>query len=122
MVHHFSPNCFIAFLERERSFHNKVGFFSDMSNLEQRAVIKFFTRKGLNATEIKKELDNVYTDSVPSYRTIARCVAEFKDPESGFEDAPRSGPPPTITIDENIVIVEKLTYHTVGIFLVETFP
>jgi predicted DNA-binding transcriptional regulator len=79
-----------------------------MSNIEHRAVIKFFTRKGLNATEISKELDNVYKDSAPSYRTVAKWVAEFKDPERGFEDAPRSDRPSTAVTDENIQAVERL--------------
>lgn len=79
-----------------------------MSDFEHRAVIKFFTRKGLNATEIKKELDEVYADSAPSYRTVAKWVAEFKDPERGFEDAPRSGRPPTITTSENIEAVDRV--------------
>ena len=61
-------------------------YFSKMSNIEHRAVIKFFTRKGLSAIEISKELDNVYKDSGPSYRTVAKWVAEFKDPERAFED------------------------------------
>ena len=73
-----------------------------MSNIEHRAVIKFFTRKGLNAIEISKELDTVYKDSAPSYCTVAKWLAEFKDPERGFEDAPRMGPPSTITADKSI--------------------
>ena len=81
---------------------------SKMSNIEHRAVIKFFTRKGLNAIEISKELDNVYKDSAPSYRTVAKWVAEFKDPERGFEDAPQMGHPSTITADENIKTIERI--------------
>ena len=77
-----------------------------MSNIEHRAVIKFFTRKGVNAIEISKELDNVYKDSAPSNTTVPEWVAEFKDPERAFEDAPRTGRPSTITIDENIEAVE----------------
>ena len=79
-----------------------------MSNIENRAVIKFFTRKGLNTIEISKELDNIYKDSAPSCYTIAKWVAEFKDPERGFEDARRMGPPSTITADENIEAVERI--------------
>jgi transposase len=79
-----------------------------MSNIEHRAVIKFFTRKGLNATEISKELDNVYKDSAPSYHTVAKWVAEFKDPERGFEDSPRTGRPSTVTTTENIEAVERI--------------
>ena len=62
----------------------------------------------MNAIEISKELDNVYKDSVPSYHTVAKWVAEFKDPERGFEDAPRMGRPSTITGNENIETVERI--------------
>ena len=44
--------------------------FRKMLNIEHQAIIKFFTRKGLNTIEISKELDNVYKDSAPSYRTV----------------------------------------------------
>ena len=81
--------------------------FSKMLNIEDQAVIKVFTRKGLNAIEISKEPDNVYEDSAPSYRTVAKWVAEFKGPERGFEDAPQMDRrPSTITVDENIETVE----------------
>ena len=81
--------------------------FSKMLNIEDRAVIKVFTRKGLNAIEISKELDNVYKDSAPLYRTVTKWMAEFKGPERGFEDAPQMGRrPSTITANENIKAVE----------------
>jgi hypothetical protein len=63
-------------------------YFSEMSNIKHRVVIKFFSLKGLNATEINKQLDNIYRDSAPSYRTIVKQVAEFREPERGFEDPP----------------------------------
>ena len=59
-----------------------------MSNTEYRTVIKFFIRKGLNAIEITKQLAGVYGYSAPSYRTVAKWVAEFKDLTQAFEDAP----------------------------------
>ncbi len=65
-------------------------------------ISKFFTQKGLNATEIHKELDNVYKDSAPSYRIVAKWLAEFKNPEGGFENVPRSDRPLTTVTDENI--------------------
>ena len=64
-----------------------------MSNIEHRAVIKFFTQKGLNDAEISKELNNVYKDSASSYRTVAKWMAECTNLERGFEDALRMGPP-----------------------------
>ena len=80
--------------------------FSEMSNIEHRTVIRFFTRNGLNAIEISKELDNV---SAPSYRTVAKWMAEFKVSERGFEDAARMGRrPSTITADENTEAVERI--------------
>ena len=83
-----------------------------MLNIEHRAVIRFFTRKGLNTTEIGKQLDNVnYKDSALSYRTVANWVAEFNNPEHGFEDAPRVDHPSTITTDENIEAVERIVMH-----------
>ena len=82
--------------------------FSKMSNIEHRAVIKFFTRKGLNAIEISKELQNVYKDSAPSHCTVAKWMTKFKDPERAFEDVPRMGSPLTITADENIEAVERI--------------
>ena len=82
--------------------------FSKMSSMEHRPVIKFFTIKGLNATEISKELDNVYKNSAPSHLIVTKWVAEFKDPVRAFEDAPRMGHPSTITADENIEAVERI--------------
>ena len=82
--------------------------FSKMSDIEHRPVIKFFTRKGLNAFKISKDLNNAYKGSAPSYRTVAKWVTEFNDPEHGFEDAPRMGRPSTITADENIEAVEQI--------------
>ena len=80
--------------------------FSQMLNIEHRAVINLFTRKGLNATRISKELNNVYKDSAPSYHTVANWMAEFNNPECSFEDASRMGRPSTITTDESIEVVE----------------
>ena len=82
--------------------------FSKTSNVEHRAVIKFFTSKGLNTTEISKELDNVYKDSAPSYRTLANWLAEFKNLERAFEDAPRMDHPSTNTTQENIESIERI--------------
>ena len=82
--------------------------FWEMLNIEHRTVIKFSTWKGLNTTKISKELDNVYKNSAPSYRTIAKWATEFKDLERGFEDALRMDHPSTITAKENIEAVERI--------------
>ena len=82
-----------------------------MSNTEYRTVIKFFTRNELYATEIIKELADVYGASVPSYCTVAKWVAEFKDTTRAFEDAPRSDSPPIAPIDESIRAVREVVMH-----------
>ena len=81
---------------------------SFLKNVEYRVVIEFFARKGLNATEISKELNSVYEDDAPSYRTVAKWVAALRDPEGAFEDSLRMGHPFTITADENIQAVERI--------------
>jgi transposase len=107
-IHRFLSDRFVSFVRKKIVLKTIYLHFSKISNIEHRAVIKFFIRKGLNATEISKKLDNVYKDSAPSYRTIAKWVAEFKDPERGFEDSPRTGHPSTVTIAENIKAVERI--------------
>ena len=78
-----------------------------MSNTEHPAVTKFSTRKGLNTIEISKELDNVYKNSAPSYRSVTKWVTEFNNLEHGFEDVLRMARrPSTITTQESIKAVE----------------
>ena len=79
-----------------------------MSNIEYRLIIKFFFRKALNEIEISKDLDSVYKDDIPSYCTVAKWVAIFKDPEHGFKNSSRTGRPSTITTDQNIEVVEQI--------------
>ena len=62
------------------------------------AVTKFYSRKGLNATQISQKLDNVYKNYTSSYHTVAKRVAKFKYLERGFEDAARSDPASTAVI------------------------
>ena len=79
-----------------------------MSNVEHRPVIKFFIWKDLNATEISKELENVYRDDAPSYGILAKWVAESKESEYAFKDSARTGRPSTIITDQNIQAVERI--------------
>jgi [histone H3]-lysine36 N-dimethyltransferase SETMAR len=75
---------------------------------EQRAVIKFFSKLGKNATEIEADLKKVYGESTLPYRTVAWWVAEFRRGRESLEDDPRSGRPPSAVTDENIQKAEKL--------------
>ena len=101
------------FLRLGLSFRKKTVLFglyvntSKMSNTGYRTIIKLCTRKGLNETEITKELADVYGSSAPSYCIVAKWVAEFKDSTRAFEDAPQSGRPTTALTDESIRTVYK---------------
>ena len=79
-----------------------------MSNTEYQPVIKLFARKGLNATEITKELADVYGDSASSHRTVAKWIAGFKDTPRGFEDTSQSDRASIALTDENIPAVEEV--------------
>ena len=79
-----------------------------MSNTEYRAVIKFFTRKGLSTTNITKESADVYGDSVPSCLTVAKWMAEFKDSIRTLEAIRQSARPTTTLTDESIRAVEEV--------------
>ena len=79
-----------------------------MSNIGYRLVIKFFTWKGLNATEISKELDSVYKDDVSSHSIVSKWLAQFKRLERGFEHSSRTGRPSTIITDQNIPTIEQI--------------
>ena len=105
-IYSFWSDWFISFVRENDVLRAMCLQFRKMLNIEHRSVIKFFTWKGLNVTEISKELDNVCKNSAPSYRTVAKWVAIFMNLERGFEDAPRMGRPVTITTDENIEAVE----------------
>ena len=61
-----------------------------MSNTEYRAVIKFFTWKGLGATQITEEFADVYGHSAPFYCTAAKWVVQLIDPTLDFDDTPRN--------------------------------
>ena len=49
-----------------------------MEKNEFRAVIKHIHMKGLTSEEIKAELDNVHSTSVPEFATVYNWVNEFK--------------------------------------------
>ena len=101
-VYRFSLNWIILFGRKQVVSTRSLIQISKMSDMEHRAVIKFFTPKDLTATEIHNELNNVYKDSVLSYCTVAKRGGELKDLQCGFEDSPRSACPSTTVIDKNI--------------------
>ena len=108
-IYQFFFDWLLPFLRKIAILQGLLVITSKMLNTEYRSVIKFFTWKGLSATEITKELDNVDGDSIPSYRTAAaKWVAQFKDPTRSFENVPRSARPTTKVIYESTRVVEEL--------------
>ena len=89
-----------------------------MPNIEYRVVIKFLTWKGLNATEISKELVQCLQRqySVLTH-TVIKCLAKFKESERAFEDSSRMGHSFTITTDQNIEAVERIVMCDRQIFV-----
>jgi len=97
-----------------------------MDKQEYRALIKFFTLKGLKPPAIEEEIKSVYPTTCPSLRTIERHHNEFKRGRVSLEDDPRSGRPATSTNQDKVDAVAKLLdedrrirvatiAHTVGI-------
>ena len=87
----------------------------DCSLIRQKCQIRnvelsssLFTNEGLSATEITKELADVYGHSAPSYFTVAKWVTEFNNPIRAFEYTPRSSRLSTTMTVENIRSVEEV--------------
>ncbi|CEF59955.1 Homeodomain-like-containing protein [Strongyloides ratti] len=76
-----------------------------MDKLEKRAVIKYLVKKGLSATEIFEDMQNVLREYALSYETIKRWVSEFKHGKTSVKNDPRIGRPKTATTKE---IIEKV--------------
>ncbi|GBP90702.1 hypothetical protein EVAR_67011_1 [Eumeta japonica] len=67
---------------------------SNLSNIEHRAVIKYFVKKGKTPKEIFEDMVSVLQESAPSYTMIKKWTRYFKKDES-CEDDPRPGRPVT---------------------------
>jgi transposase len=61
--------------------------------MEQRAVLRFLTVKGLNPQQIHSELESVYHEGVLALPTIYKWHARFRDRRTELSDDPRSGRP-----------------------------
>lgn len=79
-------------------------------SIEQRAVIKYYTKLGKQATKIETKLCKVYGDNTPSYSAITFWVREFKRGREELESDPRSGRPSTAVTEETIDATQKLVY------------
>ncbi|GBP71549.1 Putative uncharacterized protein FLJ37770 [Eumeta japonica] len=81
---------------------------SNLSNIEHRAVIKYFVKKGKTPKEIFEDMVSVLQESAPSYTMVKKWTRLFKQGRESCEDDPRPGRPVTVVTEENIRKIEKL--------------
>ena len=81
----------------------------DFSNIETRAVIKFFfSLQGKAPKEIHAVLKETLGEHAPSYATVKNWVAQYKRGDFSTYDAPRPGRPKTVTTPEIIYQIHEL--------------
>jgi len=80
----------------------------DFSNVETRAVIKFFFLQGKVPKEIHAILTETLEEYAPSYATVKNWVVQFKRGDFSTCDAPRPWRPKTVTTPEIIHQIHEL--------------
>lgn len=73
-----------------------------------RGTIFHLFLKGMNATEIKAELDAVHGAHAPSYSKVTYWTREFQRGRTDVSDQPRAGRPRTATDDETVEKVREM--------------
>ncbi|GBP17530.1 Putative uncharacterized protein FLJ37770 [Eumeta japonica] len=81
---------------------------SNLSNIEHRAVIKYFVKKGKTPKEIFEDMVSVLQESTPSYTMVKKWARLFQQGRESCEDNPRPGRPVTVVTEENVRKIEKL--------------
>ena len=76
-----------------------------MEKLEIRAVIKYFSKKGMPPKVIHEDFMETLGKESPSYSTVKNWAAEFKMGRDSVEDDGQSGRPKDATTDENVMVV-----------------
>jgi hypothetical protein len=83
-------------------------FLGCLCNLLFERFIRTQNKLWKQTIEILKKLKAVYNDQAPSYATVARWVALFKNGRESIEDDPRPGRPITgVTQDNNETEIKK---------------
>ncbi|GBP71697.1 Histone-lysine N-methyltransferase SETMAR [Eumeta japonica] len=81
---------------------------SNLSNIEHRAVIKYFVKKGKTPKAIFEDMVSVLQESAPSYTMVKKWARLFQQRRESCEDDPRPGRPVTVVTEENVRKIEKL--------------
>ncbi|GBP96958.1 Putative uncharacterized protein FLJ37770 [Eumeta japonica] len=78
---------------------------SNLNNIEHRAVIKYFVKKGKTPKEIFEDMVSVLQESAPSYTMVKKWARLFQLGRESCEDDPRPGRP--VTIAEELQISKE---------------
>jgi histone-lysine N-methyltransferase SETMAR len=89
--------------------------------MEQRAVIRFLTLKGMNSRQIFSELQSVYGDQALHLPTVFKWHARFRDGRTELGDDPRSGRPQKSDLAEAISVMLEERPFTSCKFLARHF-
>jgi len=80
---------------------------TDFNKICYRGVIEFLTLKNIPLQQIHNRMTVVYGKCAPSYATVKRWAAEFRQRRSSLEVEPRSGHPSEAVCEENCHAVEN---------------
>ncbi|XP_020298171.1 histone-lysine N-methyltransferase SETMAR-like, partial [Pseudomyrmex gracilis] len=84
---------------------------------EIRYILKFYFKKGKNATQAAKKICDVYGHDAVSIRVAQSWFKRFQSGNFDVKDAPRSGRPITEKVDEIMKIIEQdrhISSHEIG--------
>jgi len=80
---------------------------TDFNKIRYRAVTEFLTLENVPLQQIHNGMTVVYGEYAPSYATVKRWAAEFRQGRSSLEDESRSGRPSEAVLEENCRAVEN---------------
>jgi len=80
---------------------------TDFNKIRYRAVIEFLTLENVPPQQIHNRMTVVYGECAPSYATVKRWAAEFRQGRNSLEDEPRSRRPSEAVCEENCRAVEN---------------
>jgi len=80
---------------------------TDFNKIHYHAVIEFLTLENVPPQQIHNRMTVVYSECAPSYATVKRWAAEFRQGRSSLEDEPQSGRPSEAVCEKNCRAVEN---------------
>jgi len=80
---------------------------TDFNKIRCRAVIEFLTLENVPPQQTQNRMTVVYGECTPSYATVKRWAAEFRQGRISLEDEPQSGRPSEAVSEENCRAVEN---------------